>query len=67
MATTKSDPPEAADNGEKFMTIKLRPDDRRRLALARERTGIGNDTDILRHALARLCEQWEAATKVSER
>lgn len=59
---TKSDPPEAlaaTDEEKKPKLIQLRPEDRARLDLARARTGIGNDTDVIRHALAKLCEQWE--------
>ncbi len=66
---TKSDPPPAAADDEKKTPklIQLRPEDRERLDLARKRTGIGNDTDVIRHALAKLCEPWEATAKVSDR
>jgi hypothetical protein len=57
MANPKTDPPSPVED--KVMTIKLRAVDQSRLATARDRTGIGSDTDVIRHALAKLCEQWE--------
>lgn len=67
---TKSDPPPAPDERRQKL-ILLRPEDQERLALARARTGIDNETDVLRHALAKLCEQWEptgpTVTKASAR
>jgi hypothetical protein len=67
---TKSDPPAAStDDAEpgirpnKSKVVILRPDDQDRLALAKARTGIDNETDVIRHALAKLCEQWEPTAK----
>jgi hypothetical protein len=61
MANPKSDPPPVVED--KVMTIKMRAVDQARLSLAKERSGIGSDTDVIRHALAKLCEQWEPTAK----
>ena len=65
MANPNSDPPPVVED--KVMTIKLRAIDQSRLATAKERSGIGSDTDVFRHALAKLCEQWESTVKASGR
>lgn len=67
---TKSDPPPpepVAAAAVKAKLVNLRPEDQERIALAMVRTGIGNETDVIRHALAKLCEQWESTVKASGR
>jgi hypothetical protein len=60
---TKSDPPPPEPLTTKAKVVNLRPEDQERIALAMARTGIGNETDVIRHALAKLCEQWEPTAK----